>query len=340
MVVGLGEKLLEAPDGGEVVLDGDEGVLVLAPDAALRTRAAAAVLARGRERRRLAASRGLPAVTRDGRRIRLLCNAAGPEEVLAGLAAGAEGVGLLRTELAFLEATSWPTESEHAAALEPVLTALGRRVATVRTLDFGADKTPPFLAGVEERGLALMLAHPEALLAQLRALARVGRGAQIRVLLPMVESAEQVEAVRALLPEAWPLGAMIETPGAAGQAAEIAAVADFISIGTNDLVQYTLGLDRELPLASALAAAHPTVLGHIAHVVEAAHAEGLSVEVCGEAAGEPPVVALLVGLGVDELSVAPARLDVVRETVRSVAFSDEAGDERGEALDGLGSVRA
>jgi phosphoenolpyruvate-protein kinase (PTS system EI component) len=160
---------------------------------------------------------------------------------------------------------------------------------------------------------------------------------------------------------------MIETPAAAARAQEIAAEADFLSIGTNDLVQYTLGLDRELPLASAQAAADPAVLALVEDVVEAAHARGISVEVCGEAAGEPPLVALLVGLGVDELSVAPARLDEVRSVVRGLSsdeaaataraaleagsaaealalgaglVSGEARDELGQARDSLGGVVA
>ena len=179
--------------------------------------------------------------------------------------------------------------------------------------------------------------------------------------------AGQLAAVRELLPESVELGAMIETPAAAALAAEIAAVADFLSIGTNDLVQYTLGLDRERPVATVQSAADPEVLGHIARVVEAAHERGLAVEVCGEAAGEPALAVLLLGLGVDELSVAPARLDEIRATVRRLsaaggaeaarsalaagsarralelgreALLGESRDERGEMVDGLGGVVA
>jgi Phosphoenolpyruvate-protein kinase (PTS system EI component in bacteria) len=121
-------------------------------------------------------------VTRDGRELRLLCNASTSAEVAAGLAAAAEGVGLLRTELAFLEFETWPEEADHVACLEPVLASLAGRIATVRTLDFGADKTPPFLAGTTERGLALTLAHPEALTDQLRAFLRAAAGARLRIL--------------------------------------------------------------------------------------------------------------------------------------------------------------
>jgi phosphoenolpyruvate-protein kinase (PTS system EI component) len=174
-----------------------------------------------------------------------------------------------------------------------------------------------------------MLSHPTELAKQLRAIVRAAEGTQLRVLLPLVESAEQVRTVRALVDDpAVPVGAMIETPAAAHRAAEIAAEADFLSIGTNDLVQYTLGLDREQPLASAMTAAEPIVLRLIAQVVEAAHAAQKTVEVCGEAASEPDVATLLIGLGVNELSVAPARLDELRETVRALSFADAADAAR------------
>jgi phosphoenolpyruvate-protein phosphotransferase len=377
MAVGLGEELLETPDSEEIVLDGDGGVVVVRPAADTRRLALAVVDRQERERRRLAATRVLPAETRDGRELRLLCNASSLAEVSAGLAAGAEGVGLLRTELAFLEFDAWPEEADQRAYLEPLLAPLQGRVATLRTLDFGADKTPPFLAGVVERGLTLTLAHPAALTAQLRAFLRTAANTQLRILLPMVETADELRTARRLMLEAidetaWSgpapeLGAMIETPAAAARAKEIAADADFLSIGTNDLVQYTLGLDRELPVASAQAAADPRVLRLVAAVVEAAQARRIAVEVCGEAAGEPPLVALLVGLGVDELSVSPSRLDEVRDVVRRLSaaatartaraalkassaeealalarplVSAQAGHELGEARDSLGGVLA
>jgi phosphoenolpyruvate-protein kinase (PTS system EI component) len=273
----------------------------------------------------------------------------------------ADGVGLLRTELAFLEARAWPTENDHVAALEPLLALLHGFVATVRVLDFGSDKTPPFLAGIQTRGIELLLAHPDALSSQLRAILRLAGGLDLRLLLPLVESADQVRAVRRLLqvaaadvgwtPELPPVGAMVETPLAAERAHEIALEADFLSIGTNDLVQYTLGLDRMQPLATAHSAADPRVLSLIARTVEAAHEAGLTVEVCGEAASVPDVATLFVGLGVDELSVAPARIDELRTTVRVTSASDaaaaaaaslsgESGNEQGEVLGGLGGVVA
>jgi phosphoenolpyruvate-protein kinase (PTS system EI component) len=329
MTVGLGEALLSIGTGEMVIVEGEDGAVVVDPSTTRLLDAENEVLLRRRLREGRVAARGLPAVTRDGRIVSLLSNASTAAEATAGLEAGAEGVGLLRTELAFLEASAWPTEDEHFAALAPALAPLRGLVATVRTLDFGADKTPPFLAGITDRGLSLMLSHPAELEKLLRAIVRAAEGTQLRVLLPLVESAEQVRTVRALVADPdVSVGAMIETPEAAGRAAEIAAEADFLSIGTNDLVQYTLGLDRERPIASAATAAEPIVLRLIAQVVEAAHAAGKTVEVCGEAAGETAVAALLIGLGVDELSVAPARLDELRETVRLLSFTDAADAAR------------
>src|SRR5581483_8389843 len=327
LVVALGEQVFATTDGDMLILDGDRGRLVVRPAAVTLAEARFAQHRALETKDRLVALRGRPAETRDGRRVTLLSNAATSADVDAGLRAGAEGVGLLRTELAFLEAREWPGEDEHFEALEKPLASLRGRVATVRTLDFGQDKTPPFLAG-------LALSHPDGLRAQLRAVLHAGTETRLRLLFPLVRDATQLRAARALLAEAleqvgWAkpppqVGAMIETPEAAARAGEIAAEADFISIGTNDLVQYTLGLDRELPLASTLAAASPEVLELVRTIVAAGHELGRPVEVCGEAAGEPPVAVLLVGLGIDELSVSPSRLDVVRAAVRGISAREAA----------------
>jgi phosphoenolpyruvate-protein kinase (PTS system EI component) len=264
-------------------------------------------------------------------------------EVAVALRGGAEGVGLLRTELAFLEAAGWPSEWEHVEALEPVLAGLDSgggggggggghplRRAVVRVLDFGADKAPPFLHGVQERGLDLLLANCDAFRHQLRAiLVCAQRHAGVRIMLPLVQSAEQVAAARELLEEAaWelgitelpPVGAMIETPAAVRAAAEIARRSEFLSIGTNDLTASVLGENR---FAVNGACAHdPRVLRCIAHTVAAAHGAGLAVEVCGEAASDPVMVPLLIGLRVDELSVGAAQVALVRQMVRGVSAAD------------------
>jgi phosphoenolpyruvate-protein kinase (PTS system EI component) len=337
MVVGAGEALLAAVDGTTLVVDGDEGIAYLEPDDIREAWARAQMNRLAEAQKKFARERALPPVTRDGHWITLLGNAATAVEVRAVLAAEAEGIGLLRTELAFLDAQGWPSEEEHAATLAPLLALLHGQVATVRVLDFGEDKTPPFLAGTEARGIALLLEHPDALAAQLRALIRVAGDAALRVLVPLVETPAQLRAVRTLLRaaggagETTPLGAMIETPEAAHRVRELALDADFISIGTNDLVQYTLGLDRTKPLATARSAADPAVLRLVAETVAGAHDAGLTVEICGEAASVPELAVLFVGLGVDELSVSPARLDEVRSAVRAISAA-AAGEAAARAL--------
>jgi phosphoenolpyruvate-protein kinase (PTS system EI component) len=195
-------------------------------------------------------------------------------------------------------------------------------------LDFGGDKTPPFLAGERGRGIELLLAAPAALRAQLKALLSL-RAPRLRILLPMVTEAAQVTAVRAILAElraasqdaALPsLGAMIEVPLAARRASELAAVCDFFSIGTNDLTQLQLGIDRSRP--GEAPAHHPEVLQLIASTVAGAARRGISVEVCGEAASDPISLPLLVGLGVDELSVGASRVGGVRRAVRKLGFAE------------------
>jgi len=376
MVVGGGEGL-EISSGVELVLDGDAGTIVIEPGAA-RREAARAAMARERElAARIEAARGLPARTRDGYDVRILVNAAFAGEVRAGLRAGAEGVGLLRTELAFLDSHDWPSEEDHRRALTPLLGLLRGRPATVRVLDFGADKSPPFLRGTAERGTALLLAHPGALDAQLRAILDAGRDTRLRVLFPMIASADELTAARervvaaaaALGVPVPQLGAMVEVPAAADAAAELARIGDFVSIGTNDLTHATLGSDRfggatagsDRVAGGELAAHHPRVLAHIARTVEAAHATGVPVEVCGEAAADPRTLPLLVGLGVDELSAGAARVGALRAWVRELSRADAArlaaralaastagevellpqgGDPRGQRLNGAAGVLA
>jgi len=331
MVVGAGDEMLGVVHGAPLVVDGSEGHAVLEPGPARLALARSAAEARERDWALACRERALPAETLDGRRVRVLANAVTAAEVDAALAAGAEGAGLIRTELAFLDAHDWPTEAAHRAALEPVLQALAGLTATVRVLDFGGDKIPPFLRGTPARGIELLLAHPNALAAQLRAAIAAGADCRLRLLLPLVTRPEQVhaarelacEAVRAVgVREAPLIGAMVELPEAAERASELAAEVDFLSIGTNDLTAATLGVDRFA--AAAAPAHHPRVLALIAKTLRAARAAGIPVEVCGEAASDRLSVPLLVGLGADELSVGAARVGTVRSWVRELSLAGTA----------------
>jgi phosphoenolpyruvate-protein kinase (PTS system EI component) len=221
-----------------------------------------------------------------------------------------------------LDVADWPSEEQHAEALEPILAGLGDKPAVVRVLDFGVDKAPPFLHDVALRGLELLLAHPDAFIAQLRAIVLASKRYDIRILLPMVHEPGQLARTSALLERVAselavdrlpPLGSMIETPRAAQAASAIAGRSDFLSIGTNDLTASTLGADRFAD--NAARAHHPRVLRSIAASVAAAHEAGIPIEVCGEAASDPIMLPLLVGLGIDEVSVGAARVGAVRDWI-------------------------
>jgi phosphoenolpyruvate-protein kinase (PTS system EI component) len=328
MVAGLGADVLALEEGEPLIVDGAAG-LVVAGAPRERLDAARSVVRRLEQaRERVRAQRDLPAQTVDERRLTVLANVAGPAELELALEAGAEGIGLLRTELGFLDAADWPSQADHVAMLAPILAGLGGRPATVRTLDFGGDKTPPFLAGEDRRGIGLLLAAPDALRAQLRAILEAGAGVDVRVLFPMVSSPAELAAAAAALAEAArelgvavpSFGPMIETPEAADSAGLLATRAGFLSIGTNDLASATLGVDRFAPGRSL--AHHPRVLGAIGATVRAGRRAGIAVEVCGEAASDPLCLPLLVGLGVDELSVGASRVGTVRAWVRELSNAD------------------
>jgi phosphoenolpyruvate-protein kinase (PTS system EI component) len=322
-----------------VVLDADAGVLVCHPQPARLAVAEEVTARRQAARDRALGQKDEPAITLDGHRVRVLANVAGVAELEEALAQGAEGVGLLRTELLFLDAEQWPSRSQHVRFLTPILAGLRGRTATVRLLDFGGDKTPPFLRGVTERGVELLLRFPQALREQVAAIVEAGQRTRLRVLIPMVTSVDQVRAVRAVLAEVSgqrslpELGAMIETPEAAEHASAIAAATDFLSLGTNDLTQLVLGLDRERSKSAPVM--HPDVLRLIDITMRAARAANIPVDVCGEAGSDPVAMPVLVGLRVDELSVAAARVGEVRERIRSLTLS---GCESAAAAALLGKV--
>jgi phosphoenolpyruvate-protein kinase (PTS system EI component) len=337
MVVALGPEVLEVEDGEEVVLDGDRGLLFRQPEPA-RIEAARAEAERRRVARQHAVAHRLdPAQTKDGHRLRVLANAASVAEVVEALDQGAEGVGLLRTELLFLDARAWPSRAEQATFLGLILAPLTGRVATVRLLDFGGDKTPPFLRGATGRGVELLLESPDALKAQLASILDAGADVKLRILIPMVSDPQQVTAVRQALatvaggrslPE---VGAMIETPEAARRADEIAKVSDFLSVGTNDLTQLVLDLDREQSKSAPVT--DVKVLRLIDSTVRAAHAAGIVVDICGEAASDAVAMPILVGLGADELSVAAARVGEVRQWIRGLDFTASRASSEKRLLD-------
>jgi phosphoenolpyruvate-protein kinase (PTS system EI component) len=338
LVLGIGPEILAFPDGVEVVIDAEHASVTVDPEPGERQAAVAAVAAERRRREILAAERELPSQTIDGRLIVLRANVATPIETKAAVTARADGVGLLRTELPFLDAHAWPTADQHAAVLKPILGKLAGRPVTVRTLDFADDKFPPFLAGQAVdghlgRGLPHMLADPQAFTHQFRAILTAGAACDLRVMIPMVATVDELAACAKILAGVAaeldvatpPIGAMIELPEAVGIADELAGEAGFFSIGSNDLTSQILGLDRRDPNVSPALAAHPRVLQAIDRTVRAAHLNGIRVSVCGDAAAHPLVIPLLIGLGCDVLSVAPAALDETRVRIRRLDTRECAG---------------
>jgi phosphoenolpyruvate-protein phosphotransferase len=339
-VVGVGDELLTAvEDGAPVALDGGTGAVELAPDPARLADLRAAQSAQAAEREARRAEVTLPAVTRDGHTILLVANASTPAEARAAHEWGAQGVGLLRTELLFLDRPDLPGEEEQLALYRAVAAELPGTPITVRTLDIGGDKyLPAFPLPKEDnpflgwRGLRIGLSRPEILLPQLRALLRAGAEADIRIMLPMVSTLDELRRARALLNTARTeltatgvahavhpqLGIMVEVPAAALNAEALAREADFFSIGTNDLTQYTLACDRtNSRVAELYQPLDPAVLRLISLTCAAAQRYGRHVAVCGELGGDPLATALLIGLGVNELSCAPTALANVRRAVRA-----------------------
>jgi phosphoenolpyruvate-protein phosphotransferase len=335
-VVGAGSDVLAWAPGTPVVLDGDAGTVLRDPDPAELTRAAGQQAARAAQAaaERLAAAE--PAVTRDGHRVEVAANVGSAEEARRAAAAGAEAVGLLRTEFLFLDRATPPSEAEQRDVYAAVATALGGRPVIVRTLDVGGDKPLPYLSQPPEanpflgvRGLRLCLERPHLLREQLRALLGAASAGYLRVMLPMVADLGELRAARAVMAEvcaevsgpALEVGIMVEVPSAAILAHAFAPEVDFMSIGSNDLTQYTLAMDRTHPTLAAQAdGLHPAVLRLIEMTAQAAHAHGKWVGLCGELGADPVAVPILVGLGIDELSVNVPAIPAVKACIRALSF--------------------
>ena len=334
-LVAAGESVLAIAPGTPLVIDAERGFLLVDPPAAEGQQVEVLIASRARERARDASTAQQPATMRDGTTIHVYCNLGGVAEAAPAVRVGAEGCGLLRTEFLFLDRERAPDEGEQLAEYQAIAAALAGRTLTIRTLDAGGDKPIAYLPMPREenpalglRGLRTSLARPELLAAQLRAIVRVTPVGQCRVLLPMVTDLGEVRAVRAQLAAvasdfrvpAPKLGIMIETPASALLADQLAAEADFLSIGSNDLSQYTLAMDRLHPtLAPRLDALHPAVLRLIERAAQAGTARGIEVGVCGGLASDPVAVPVLIGLGVRELSVVPAQIPRIKGLVRTLA---------------------
>ena len=339
-ICGVPVQVLTLANGKQVLLDADKGELHLEPNLAEIEQRDAARQQHVLRRQRDVADAALPAITRDGHHVEITANVASLQEVEQSLTLGGEGVGLLRSEFLYLDRNRAPSPEEQAGTYTAIARALGaERNLVVRTLDVGGDKplayvpmdaeTNPFLG---LRGIRLCLARPELLREQFRAILASAGLARLHIMLPMVSLLSELHLARQILEEealalglvAVPkLGIMIEVPSAALMADVFAPYVDFFSIGTNDLTQYTLAMDRDHPrLASQADSFHPAVLRLIATTVKAAHAHGKWVGVCGALASETLAVPVLLGLGVDELSVSVPLIPTIKATVRELDLAD------------------
>jgi phosphoenolpyruvate-protein phosphotransferase (PTS system enzyme I) len=345
LIVGAAQALQQVNDGDVLVVDGASGRLIVEPDAEDLRVYRERLRDEKRERKQLHRLRREPSRTRDGVDIKLYANAESREDVAEAHALGAAGVGLYRTEFLFLQRAELPDEEEQFRAYRDVVLGMTGRTVTIRTLDVGADKAdgtglalgnePNPALGL--RGVRLSLARPEVFDTQLRAILRASGYGPIRILLPMVTSREEIVAVsrrvkrvaRRLreagheVAEDIPFGAMIEVPAAAIALPSLIGAVDFISIGTNDLVQYLLAADRGNEALGDLATPmHPAVLRLLHDTIATARAHDKPVAVCGEMAGDALFVPVLLALGLEEFSLHPATLLEVRRAIRAQSLSE------------------
>jgi len=357
-VAGIEARALELDDSLTVVLDGSTGQLRLNPDEAeiqriknLKERLAV------KQKADLAAAHQ-PAVTVDGHDVEVFANIGSEQEARRSVELGGEGVGLLRSEFLYLDRVTAPTEDEQTAIYISISEALGDRPLVIRTLDVGGDKPLSYLPMPREenpflgvRGIRVGLDKPELLRTQLRAILRASEKCSIRVMFPMVTTLDEIRSVKAMLAEervrigisgALEVGIMVEVPATALMASQFAKEVDFFSIGSNDLTQYTLAMDRGHPrLAPYADAMNPAVLKLIADTVKGAHQHGKWVGVCGGIASDPQAVAILVGIGVDELSVSVPSIPAVKAEIRARSLA-ECQDLAKQAMeqDNAAAVRA
>jgi phosphotransferase system enzyme I (PtsI) len=342
-ILGLSSATREIRGGDTLVINGASGHLVINPTEKALGRYERAMGQYHKMVDDLAVLRDLPAETLDGRRVSLKANIEVPEEAEQALRYGAEGIGLYRSEFLFLISGHTAEEEDQYRAYSYVLETLGDLPVTIRTVDVGGDKVLPDFQGDEKnpllgwRAIRFSLAMPELFKAQLRAILRSSVKGKVRVLFPMISGIEELDQALALWEEAQAecrrkkqpfagrieVGAMIEIPSAAMTADILAERSDFFSIGTNDLIQYTLAIDRGNERVNYLAQpSHPAVLRLLKNSIDAAHARGIEAAMCGELAGDPFFTALLLGLGLDEFSMTSSSIPLVKRVVRGVSLEN------------------
>jgi phosphocarrier protein FPr len=337
-IVGVDESMLALAENTPVILNGNDGTLTVnpAPDVLERAKLSQR---RWLEYRRFAQEQAsLPAISQDGQRVDVTANAGSIADAAEALKMGADGIGLLRTEFLFLERSSAPSEEEQFSVYRAIAETMNTLPVIVRTLDIGGDKPLPYIQlkpelnpFLGERGIRLCLNRPELFREQLRAILRAAPHGNLRIMFPMVSSIDELRQARAIIEELRreldapevQIGIMIEVPSAALMADIFAPEVDFFSIGTNDLTQYTLAMDRgNSALASKHDGLHPAVLRLIAQTIESAHKHGKRADICGELGSDAAAIPILLGLGMDELSVSIPSVPTVKAQVRSLKISE------------------
>ncbi|MDR3155472.1 MAG: phosphoenolpyruvate--protein phosphotransferase [Deltaproteobacteria bacterium] len=341
-VVGASGITDMVPHGSEIILDAVDGEVIVDPDDATREEYSAKARDYRERRRAMEGQSGLPAVTADGRRVLLCANVGSLADVRGAAACGIDGVGLFRTEFLYMERDAFPGEEDQFAAYKAAVQAAPGFVA-FRTLDVGGDKELPYFPVEGEdnpalgwRGIRMCLDMTEAFKTQLRALLRASAFGDARIMFPMISSVDELDRALGILAACrreleargsafrpdLKAGMMVETPAAVMCADEFAARCDFFSIGTNDLTQYVLAVDRgNRRVAGSFDPLHPAVLRSVAKAVEAGRAAGIPVAMCGELAGNESAAPLLLGLGLDELSMTAAQIPDVRSILRARSYS-------------------
>ena len=344
-VVGAGAGLYDAvADGDLLILDGTAGLVIADPTEQELEQYRQKERQLQQLRQELAALQELPARTSDGKCVTVAANIGAEKEAPAAVRHGAAGIGLLRTEFLYMESSHWPTEEEQFAAYCYVVRHMQGKPVIVRTLDIGGDKQLPYFTFAKEenpflghRAIRFCLDHIDIFKTQLRAILRASAFGKLLVMLPMVISAEEIEKTRQLITACMAelseegldydsgleLGIMIETPAAVLLAPELAKHVSFFSIGTNDLTQYILAADRgNENIQKLYNSFHPAVLRAIYQVIQAGHSAGIWVGMCGEFAADPHATRMLLGMGLDEFSVSPARIPYLKKAIRAEAYAD------------------
>ncbi|MEH2333141.1 phosphoenolpyruvate--protein phosphotransferase [Nostoc sp.] len=342
-VLGVDAQVLHLADGTLMALDGESGRAWVEPESDILDLLAAKQEAWQTAQQEAQATAHQPAITRDGRQVSVFANIGSINDVQVAVASGAEGVGLLRTEFLYLDRISAPTEEEQLLVYQAIAQVLDNRPLIIRTLDVGGDKPLPYLkVGFPEanpflgwRGIRFCLDHLDLFKTQLRAILRASVGHQIKIMLPMISTVTEVRAAKVILGEvqaelnqaaisfdaAMKVGIMVEVPSAVAIADQLATEVDFFSIGTNDLSQYVMASDRTNPrVANLVDALHPAVLRMVQQTVQAAHTAGISVGLCGELAADTLATPILLGLGLDELSVNPQSIPGVKQAIARLSI--------------------